>query len=67
MFCEKSCQTCLRALQALRDPTTTKMPSETDVAPKALSGTGWVGWDWVGNLQAKSTFGAGLELDLGVG
>ena len=25
------------------------MPSETDVAPKAISGTGW---DWVGNLRA---------------
>ena len=27
------------------------MPSEMDVASKAISGTGWMGWlDWVGNL-----------------
>ena len=36
-----------------------KMPSETDVAPKAISG--WVG---MGRGYAKSTFGAKKAIDL---
>ena len=34
------------------------MPCETDVAPKAISGIGWVGLEISRRDFAKSTFGA---------
>ena len=35
-----------------------KMPSETDVIPKAISGMDGLGRDWKSSGYAKSTFGA---------